>query len=129
MDALGWIVAIIVFLLVGKHLNLTAALPLNAPNAVPTVNDSLPVISSQDNTNSPACQPAPWRSPCNPTGQATVMSIASSPMPVAQQLPTINPVQGTAIPSTQPLPRVQASTARTSFTPIARPVVGKLSTY
>jgi hypothetical protein len=106
MDALGWIVAIVVILLLGKNVNLSALLPLGQQNAVPIAADNLPVISAQDNTNSPACQPSTWASPCNPSGQAQVMSIASSAAPIVSI-----PVRGTAL-TTQPINAGASSTVR-----------------
>jgi hypothetical protein len=88
MDALGWIVAVLVLLLLGKNINLSASLPLDNSNAVPTVNDNLPVMSSQNTNDTPANQAAPWRSACSPTGQpTTIYQSALGNMPLSQALP------------------------------------------
>lgn len=120
MDALGWIVALVVLLLLGKNVNLSQILPLNQANAVPTGADNLPVISNQDNTNSPACQPSTWASPCNPSGQAQVMSIAASAAPIVSV-----PLRGTAL-TTQPINAGATSTVRV---PATQPRVTLQSTF
>lgn len=89
-----WIlIAIFVFLVFGKNLNLSQFsvntgtsnnVPdgsLNAPNAVPTP-DGLPAISLQNQTSPPENQPAPWKSVCIPTTSNPVQSLATSAVPV-----------------------------------------------
>lgn len=89
-----WIlIAIFVFLVFGKNLNL-GQFSINTgnsnnvppgqftqPNAVPTA-DGIPAISIQNQTTPPENQPAPWKSICQPTTVNPVQSLATGAVPV-----------------------------------------------
>lgn len=101
MDGLGWLIAVILLLLVGKNLNLATVFGggvFTQPNAVPTP-DGLPAdvaeVSRQNTADPPTAQPAPW-SPgtgaCGPSPSLPISPVNISVMPYASNI--ARPVTG-----------------------------------
>lgn len=85
MDAIGWIIVIVIFLIFGKSLNITATTAFNQPNAVPTPNGIPNLIvnglgTTQNQQDPPTAQPSPWAPVCKP--------------PVRMPLAPYNPIAG-----------------------------------
>jgi hypothetical protein len=103
MEGLWWLIAIVLFLLFGKNLNLTSfkvgnntAVPdgtFNNPNAVPTP-DGIAAISIQNQVSPPENQPAPWKSVCS----SPVNS--QSPTNPVFNVATVTPVQAVSVQGT-----------------------------
>jgi hypothetical protein len=67
MEALGWIAALFFLWLFGRSSVVTAPGQFSQLNSVPTVADNTPVITNQNQQNTPANQPPPWGSSCQPS--------------------------------------------------------------